>query len=180
MEASETMNPSNRIGRGLAAVLLALSAVALTTTAASAEPDNGRPFKIFISSEFLNQPGECAPGVPPATLTGTGHATHMGRLTITGETCGLGGVANWIAANGDTISIEFNTVVTGPPNDDGSIPIAFKALDVTGTGRFTNVAFENDTPLVGLAWFYPDGSGGRLEAGSDTRIFYDASDRSRN
>lgn len=171
------MNMSTRIGRGLAAIALALSAVALTTTAASAEPDNGRPFRISVSSEFLNQEEECAPGVPLATITGTGKATHMGRLTITGESCGLVGVANWIAANGDTISIEFNTVVTGPANDDGSIPIAFEALNVTGTGRFTNVVLD-ETPLVGLAWFFPDGSGGRLEAWNDTRISYDASDRS--
>jgi len=159
------------------ALALAFSAVALTTTSASAEPDNGRPFKISITSEFVNQAEECAPGVPLAILSGSGKATHMGRVTVTGETCGLEGVANWIAANGDTISIQFLTVVTGPPNDDDSIPIAFQALEVWGTGRFTNVVLD-ETPLVGVAWFFPDGSGGRLEAGNETRISYDASDRS--
>lgn len=89
-------------------------------------------------------------GVPLAVITGTGHATHMGRLTITGETCGLVGVANWIAANGDTISNEFNTLVTGPPNEDGAIPIAFEAVSVSGTGRFTDVEFADEIVLVGL------------------------------
>lgn len=168
---------TTRIWRGLAAIALALSLVVLTTSNVAAEPDNGRPFRISVTSEFLNQDQECAPGVPLALITGSGKATHMGRLTIVGESCGLTGTVSWIAANGDRIIIEFNTVVTGLPNDDDSIPIAFEVLDISGTGRFENVRFEGPA-LIGRAWFFADGSGGRLEAGNETRIFYDASDRS--
>ena len=173
-----SVSRSGRIRRGLAALVLILSTMAVATTSVAAESKNGRPFRISVTSEFLNQAEECAPGVPLGILTGAGRATHMGALTITGETCGLVGVANWIAANGDTISTQFDTLVTGPPNPDGSIPIAFEALSVSGTGRFVDVEFSDEFVLAGLAWFYEDGSGGYLEASGTGLIFYDASNRS--
>lgn len=55
---------SSRIRRGLTALALILSTVALTTTSAAAESENGRPFRISLSSEFLNQAEECTPGGP--------------------------------------------------------------------------------------------------------------------
>ena len=173
------MSTTSLISRALAALALMLSAVAFTATTASAEPADGRPFRVTIQADAINDNDpSCGSTGPHQILTGTGHATHMGRLTITGETCAAGnGVANWIAANGDMITIEFTTVVTGPPNPDGSLPVAFPALSVSGTGRFTNVVLE-DTPLQATVFFAPDGSGAHLEAWLDSRISYDASDRS--
>jgi hypothetical protein len=171
-----TMSTNSRIRKTLWSLTLAASSVALTATTASADPSDGLPFDVSIRADAVVD-GFCAPEVPHQLLSGTGHATHMGRIAVTGEACvGGDGVANWIAANGDTITIEFTTIVTGPPNPDGSIPVAFPALDVSGTGRFANVVL-GPAPLQANVYFLPDGNA-YLDAWVNTTISYDASDRS--
>lgn len=170
------MGTNSRVRRTLWSLALAASAVALTGTSVSADPVDGLPFKVSIQADAVTD-GFCAPEVPRQVLSGTGIASHMGRIAVTGEACvGGDGVANWIAANGDTITIEFTTVVTGPPNLDGSIPVAFPALDVSGTGRFANVVLGS-APLEANVYFLPDGNA-YLDAWVNTTISYDASDRS--
>jgi hypothetical protein len=172
------MSTNSRIRRTLWSLSLAASAVALTGATASADAINRLPFDVEIQADAVID-GFCAPEVPRQVLSGTGHATHMGRIAVTGEACvGGDGVANWIAANGDTITIEFTTVVTGPPNPDGSIPVAFPALDVSGTGRFANVVL-GPAPLQANVYFLPDGNA-YLDAWVDTTISYSASDRSNH
>ncbi len=170
------MSTNSRTHKTLWSLALAASAVALTGNAASADPVDALPFNVSIQADAVNN-GSCGDEVPRQVLSGTGHATHMGRIAVTGEAClGGDGVANWIAPNGDTITIEFTTVVTGAPNPDGSIPVAFPALDVSGTGRFANVVL-GPAPLQANVYFLPDGNA-YLDAWVNTTISYDASDRS--
>lgn len=164
------MTTHSLIGRLLAVVALVFAAVAVANPAA-ATPDHGRPFHVSIQADV---------GVPGADgcqeLSGTGLATHMGRIAVTGQACADGtGVATWAAANGDTLVFSFVTVPTGPPNADGSIPVAFVAYDTVGTGRFVGATV--DGALQALVYPAPDGSS-HLVAWLDSTIQYDASNRS--
>lgn len=172
------MNISSRIRRALAALAVAVPTVAFAAATASAERPGDLPFAVEIQADAVVDGTFCDGGAPHQVLAGTGRATHMGRITVLGEACAGGnGTAHWIAANGDMITIEFTTVVTGAPDpDDGSVPVAFPAIDVSGTGRFANVVL-GDAPLEAIVHFLPDGNA-HLDAWVDGTISYDASDRS--
>lgn len=165
--------------RLLVAVLTMLVLGGLASSPAAAGADKPRPFNVSIESVFTPG-GDCAPGIPRGLITGTGTASHLGRITVSGFGCqGADGEITWTAANGDAIMITFTTVVTGPPNSDGSLPVILPDSNVEGTGRFEGVAFVGDAELTGTLTFDdPSGLSGRLDA--ELRgglIQYDASNR---
>ena len=160
-------------------IVLAAGAIAVGNSPASAGADQPRPFRVSVESEF-SVVGTCDSGAPLQVITGTGRAQHLGRFDILGQACldGSPGVVTWTAANGDEITIDF-LVEIGPIGPDGSGPISFITLAVSGTGRFANVALGEDDALAGTVWFFDEfGFSGRLEGGIDGTITYDASDRS--
>lgn len=160
-------------------VVLATGTIAFGSSPASAGANKPRPFRASLESEF-SVVDTCDSGAPLQVITGTGHALHLGRFDILGQACldGTPGVVTWTAANGDEITIDFLGEI-GPIGPDGSGPISFLTLSVSGTGRFSNVAFGEGGVLAGTVWFFDEfGFSGRLEAGLDGTITYDASDRS--
>ncbi len=169
--------------RRTSAIAMLISAATMGAGASSAGADPGassgdRPFHVSIQAD-ATVVGLCAPGVPLQELSGSGDATHMGRITVTGQVCAGGdGVALWTAANGDSLVIDFSTVFAGPPNPDGSIPVYFPANDVSGTGRFADVALGN-LPLEALVTFDASGNS-HIDAWLDSTISYNASDRSQH
>ncbi len=165
------MRTHSLIGRLLAVVALVVAGMAAAAMPAAAAPDQGRPFHVSIQADAT------VPGADGCQeLSGTGLASHMGRIAVTGEACADGtGVATWTAANGDTIVFYFYTVPTGPPNADGSIPVEFVCYAIEGTGRFADVAV--DGALQALVYPAADGSL-HLDAWLDSTIYYDASNRS--
>ena len=166
--------------RLLGVIAIVIGMVGVMGGAATAGADKARPFHMSQQSDFYIV-GECETGAPLQEISGTGHATHLGRVTILGYACtdAGGGEVTWTTANGDEINIVFATVLLAPPGPDGSAPVEIHALEVTGTGRFVNVQLSDD-PLAGTIWFYdPEGLSGHLEAEVDGTITYDASDRSR-
>jgi hypothetical protein len=78
--------------------------------------------------------------------SGTGNATHLGRYTVTFEAkvdlltlMGVG-TMTFVAANGDTLSTEFNGQAT--PTSDPNIFLVVELETITddGTGRFADAA----------------------------------------
>lgn len=119
--------------------LLAVGALLLGASPAAAA-DSQVPFKVtFSGSAAISSP-------TTSTFVGTGHASHLGRITTSGraDITGLdgscpGGVANvntetLTAANGDTITISSQDVAcpTGPGQYHGTGHWTV----VGGTGRF--------------------------------------------
>lgn len=164
------MRTHSLIGRLLAVVALVVAVLAATAAPAAAAPDHGRPFHLTFQAD-----GSAPDELGCATTSGTGHATHMGRITATADTCGYSGVATWTAANGDTITIDFHTEFMGI-NDDGAVILLMPADAVVGTGRFVDVALDGPG-LNALVYYNADGSF-HMVAWMDTTIYYDASARS--
>jgi hypothetical protein len=77
--------------------------------------------------------------------SGTGNATHLGRYTVTFEAevdlltlMGVGTMA-FVAANGDSLSTDFNGQAT--PTSDPNIFLVVELETITdGTGRFADAA----------------------------------------
>ena len=163
------MRTHSLIGRLLTVGALGVAVLAASAAPAAATPDHGRPFHVSIQADV-------AAGDGCEELSGTGLASHMGRIAVTGQACADGtGVAIWTAANSDTITFYFYTVPTGPPNADGSLPVEFVCYAIEGTGRFVDV--DVDGALQALVYPAADGSA-HLVAWLDSTIYYDASDRS--
>lgn len=156
-------------------LLLVFGLVAVSGGAALASDALERPFRVTMEADF-EPAGLCDSGALRSSISGTGVASHMSRITIEGYGCHAEpGLVTWTAANGDTINITFIEVPLGPVGEDGSMPFEMPVLDVSGTGRFANVQL-GDEPLAGTIWFKP-GGGGHLEGTADSAIIYDASDR---
>ena len=165
------MRTHSLIGRLLTVGALGVAVLAAAATPAAAAPDHGRPFHASLQVDVA---APAADGCEE--LSGTGFASHMGRITESGEACADGtGVSTWTAANGDTITFYFYTVPTGPPNADGSLPVEFVCYAIEGTGRFVDV--DVDGALQALVYPAADGSA-HLVAWLDSTIYYDASSRS--
>ena len=164
------MRTHSLIGRLLTVGALVVGVLATGATPAAAAPDQGRPFHVSIQAD-ATIPG--AAGC--AELSGTGNATHMGQITVTGEACGETGVATWTAANGDSVTFYFHTEIIGV-NEDGALIALMPADAVVGTGRFVDVAVDGPG-LYSLIYPYADGSI-HLVSWLDSTIYYDASNRS--
>ena len=157
---------------------LVIGMIGATGGMAAAGAEQERPFRFSQQSEFYVI-GECESGAPLQEISGTGHATHLGRMTVFGHACADAETGNvtWTAANGDEIRIVFATVLLGPPGPDGSAPVTTHALAVTGTGRFADVEFGEGSP-TGTIWFDDmSGLSGHIETELISTITYDASDR---
>ena len=175
----KNLQPTRRRRCAAVALAVALGVGAAGASTVNAEPGpKERPFHASIESDFVTV-GTCDHGAPLQEITGTGHASHMGRIEIVGDTClsQPTGFVTWTAANGDQIMMEFETVL-GEIGSDGSASISMPAVVVVGTGKFANVSFGEGGALVGTVWFDQFG-GGHIEAIVDGTIIYDASDRSR-
>ena len=164
----------------LVVVVMALGLMAASAGVASAGDGTPRPFRFSEQADFEIE-GTCESGAARTVITGSGRGTHLGHVSIAGYQCAgeETGVVIWTTANRDEIVIVFSSQLLGPPEPDGSAPIAFYAVDVSGTGRFENVDL-GDEPLVGTVWFYDEtGATGHLETAIDGTIIYDASERRR-
>ncbi len=165
----------SRTWRILVTVFVAIGLLATMTSVASAGADKARPFHVTEVAEFEFD-GTCT------VITGSGLASHLGRIEISGEECpgAQYGTVTWTAANGDEITISFTSAITGPVDPTDPTPnefyIEFYAEEVSGTGRFEAVELGSE-PLKGTVTFYDEfGLSGRIEAGIDGVITYDASD----
>ena len=170
-----------RFGRLLGALAIATSFVTVGATGASAGNMVERPFDVSIQSEFVTVPvdTEVCPSGYLQLISGTGLASHMGRLTLHGESClGSGaGVVTWVAANGDEITHVYTSAI-GEIGPDGSTWIEFSDDATYGTGRFDPVSL-GEGPLAGTVWFFDQyGMTGMLVAEYHGTITYDASNRS--
>lgn len=164
--------------RLLGVMAIVVGMVGVTGGVATAGADKARPFHFSQQSDFYVI-GQCESGAPLQEISGTGHGSHLGRVTISGQACADAETGNvtWTAANGDAIHFVFATVLLAPPGPDGSAPVATVALEVTGTGRFANVQFGEGSP-TGTIWFHdPLGLSGHIETEFNSTITYDASDR---
>ncbi len=165
------MRTRSLIGRLLAIVAVVFAVLGATATTVAAAPDHGRPFHVSIQADAVYNGTFCDSGVPRQVLSGTGNATHMGRITVTGEACGETGVATWTAANGDSVTFYFHTEIIGV-NEDGALIALMPADAVVGTGRFVDVAVDGPG-LYSLIYPYADGI--HLVSWLDSTIYYDAS-----
>jgi hypothetical protein len=157
-------------------VLLGFTALAGPT---AADPGTAKMRPLNISLEFTGTPGDfaCPDGLVPQEFEGSGHLSHLGRVEISGGACNdfvnleiVGGFGTYVAANGDSIDVEFSgTASFIPPATllgEGSGAIVGgtgRFESVTGAFDFTSETIGEQTSLVGQGW-----------------IAYDASDRSRN
>lgn len=163
-----------RTWRLLVTVSVAIGLLATMTSVAMAGAEKTRPFHLTEVAEFEDD-GTCT------VITGSGLASHLGRFEISGKECPDAdfGEVTWTAANGDEIHILFTSAVTGPVDLDDPTPnefhIEFSAEEVSGTGRFEGVELGTE-PLKGTITFYDELSG-RIEAGIDGVITFDASER---
>ena len=127
-----------RLRRYSQLVLVACLSVLAAPTAAHHDV----PFRALIDTE-INVDGECGPGCVVLGIGGTGNATHVGRLQISGPsqidfTSFLqSGVSTLTAANGDTLTISFAGTFT-PEGPDPAGPVSFEGhwKVISGTGRF--------------------------------------------
>lgn len=122
----------------------------LLASAGAAHAAANRPFKASVSvEEHLGRIGRCPgdqPGVPGlgGTLSGTGHATHLGATTIGAEHCMQvrqdqtvyisDGHMVLTAANGDTVLADYAGFFT--PVSAGVYAFEGNYFITDGTGRF--------------------------------------------
>lgn len=134
---------SRRMLIGLAAMTLGLIGPAATTVGA-ATPE--RPMKATTMSPF-EFTGACSNGEIPgllATITGTGQATHLGAVALSGSTCvtftgvdtGFAKGAVTLTAANDNVLYTTMGGVFGPSNPDRSLPVHYVMQIRGGTGRF--------------------------------------------
>lgn len=100
------------------------------------------PFRALIDTQPM-MVGFCGPGCLQFAISGTGHATHLGRTEIAGPSqvnVVLGqqtGTSTLTAANGDTIVIAFvGTVDFQGPNPTDPVSFQGEWQVIAGTGRF--------------------------------------------
>ena len=122
----------------LAAVLLAAPPVATAATT--------RPFSSDFTAQasFAETP---VPGVLTVTTSGAGHASHLGRITLsTTETLDFvttpgtlvirDGRLVMVAANGDELSWSYEGTAS-TPDEDGDSSLTGTFVITGGTGRFS-------------------------------------------
>lgn len=165
----------NRLG--IFAILALLLSVTVLAGTAAGDPGAEKKRPLNISLEFIGTPGdfECAPGFLPQAFVGGGHLSHLGRVEISGGACNdfvnlvlADGFGTYVAANGDSIDVEYSGVASFVPPDtftgEGSGTI------VGGTGRFASSSgefeFTSETSV----------SGGQTSLSGRGWIAYDASD----
>jgi hypothetical protein len=78
--------------------------------------------------------------------SGTGNATHLGRYTVTFEAevdlltlMGIG-TMTFVAANGDSLSTDFNGQATPTPDPNIFLVVELETIAADGTGRFADAA----------------------------------------
>ena len=148
------------------ATLAALAATALlaacspdaptapTSLAPSSGVDAARttpvPFKAGVTGSVTigAGPADCPAGTVPASATGGGTASHLGRFRIVSQTAclnadGTGGTQGefvWRAANGDLLTGTF-TFSSNPPDANGTVTLTSLEGEITGgTGRFADAS----------------------------------------
>ncbi len=134
-----------RTTKRIAIILALLAGLALTTPAAAA---TARPMSgSFTGSVFFAEP-RCG-DLLTVGFAGTGHATHLGRMTGGAPNCTtfdlgqagapvLDGVATFIAADGSAITVSYVGAQQAPVN--GIATYANTATVTGGTGRFADAS----------------------------------------
>ena len=100
------------------------------------------PFRAVVDTE-INVAGQCGIGCVVLAIDGTGNATHMGSLQISGPSLidfrsfRQSGVSTLTAADGDTLIIAFaGTFIPEGPDPAGPVSFEGQWTVVSGTGRF--------------------------------------------
>ncbi len=147
----------------IASVLVVLTGAIVTPAAArGAAPE--RPWSVVYSGTYQAGTHHCEPGFVPLDTEGSGHATHLGAVTIhirdcvnpiTGEI--TDGVVVYEAANGDQLFGTFEGTVLAP-NPDGSLPVTVLGTYDGGTGRFTNATGQATETAIAVPTSETSGS----------------------
>lgn len=151
------------IHRSTALIVVALLALALVPGVASAGPGGtDRPMTVWATNALheigpVTDPTRC-PALPGRVLLfrtfvgGTGHATHVGVYTFTGDHCTYldpvsgsmtYGFGHWMltAANGDTFSAPYMESTMPAPVDPSVDIVTVAAHEIEGgTGRFADAS----------------------------------------
>jgi hypothetical protein len=174
----------NKALRPAAAVVVAAAMLAGTASGVAARSVD-RPFVIHqvgYTTEIVYAPsfpdgdtfgGRCSrPSQWVSSSAGTGHDTHLGRVTWASQHCfqlfsGTFSDAQVVitAANGDQIHATYEGMMTGETTFTDSLVIT------GGTGRFAGATGSVDE----TGWFDP--ATGYMEVGGVGTISYDASER---
>ena len=146
-------------------VLLVMTTGAVGTPSGGPATERVRPFKITmeITGAAVGLPGTlgCDEGWVPGYMSGTGRATHMGRITVEGTVCQhpetgelTDGSGTYTAVNGVALFAEFGG--QGYLNPDGTFTGEGYGILTGGTGRFVSATGEWTWTMSGS--YLPDGS----------------------
>ncbi len=150
----------------LVAVAVAASSLAWTGIASAATSHSERPFAgTILGGGGVVEDATCPIGL--RTLSGgTGTASHLGLTTMTSSHCTpnppagnppgpiLGGVGEFVAANGDTIEFTYQGTVDPLEPVDGATISGLSHHTITGgTGRFANATGEFEMAFHGTLHF---------------------------
>lgn len=165
---------------GILSIIVLLLGATTFIGPAAADPgaEKARPLTVSLDFSGTDATFTCDPGLVPAGQAGTGHLSHLGRVELSGGHCNnfatlefTDGFATYVAANGDTIDIEYSgQAVLTPEGFEGS----GTGEIVGGTGRFASASGEIDFAFT--TTLFPDGTDQTLVDGEGW-IAYDASDR---
>lgn len=127
-------------------LLAAMGFVVATAGPASAET----PFRSRITVQAVFVPTS-TPGVLAGTVSGAGHAAHLGKVTLTttevldfasspGTAIVRDGRMVTVAANGDQLRWSYSGTGSLPPDANGNIPLSGTFVITGGTGRFSDAS----------------------------------------
>jgi hypothetical protein len=133
------------------------AAVGFVAPAAPAAAET--PFKSRLTAHAVFVPTS-TPGVLAGTVSGAGHATHLGRVTLAtteiidfasspGTLLILDGRMVMVAANGDELRWSYSGTGTLPPDADGNIALSGTFVITGGTGRFSDASGSGTFTGVG-------------------------------
>jgi len=142
---------------GVAALLVALAAFAVTAAAADTGGTD-RPFTATLAGEASAVPDSSCP-FPPGVRTYTeasGVTSHLGLVSVTGSHCPLldgrsvDGQTTLVAANGDELYMTYEGVSdpVGIPEPGTVITFMSDNVIVGGTGRFASATGEVDVTVL--------------------------------
>jgi hypothetical protein len=121
------------------AASLALGLLSILAIAGPLAATEATPFRGSYEGSFTVT--SATPPFIDAFLEGAGHATHLGRFTVTEphhvnlETATGTGTFTFVAANGDTMTADVNAEAF--PTDDPDVLLIVEHATITGgTGRF--------------------------------------------
>jgi len=137
----------------IAAGLFGMASVVPSATAAGT-----RPFRADFTGQAVFTP-TATPGILSGTGSGSGRATHLGRVGVsvtetldvtspTGVIALRDGRMIMVAANGDELRWNYSGTGT-PPDASGDVMLSGTFLITGGTGRFSSATGEGSFEGVG-------------------------------